>query len=74
MGNAPMKDYRARSSYELDNVAWSKAVACRAARMMIGQELRARYEISQDLPHEILTLLIQLNEREEEESKAAARG
>ena len=62
-----MTDYRARSSYELDNVPWSKAVARRAVRTMIGQELRARYEISQDLPHEMLTLLIQLNEREQEE-------
>jgi hypothetical protein len=52
--------------------------------MMIGQELRARYEISQDLSHEMLTLLIRshemltllirLNERQQEESKAAARG
>jgi hypothetical protein len=64
---APMRDYRPRSSYESDNVPWSKAVARRAARTMIGQELRARYEISQDLPHEMLTLLIQLNEREQEE-------
>ena len=69
-----MRDYYPRSSYESDNVPWSKAVARRAVRTMIGQELRARYEISQDLPHEMLTLLIQLNEREQEESKAAARG
>jgi hypothetical protein len=69
-----MTDYRARSSYESDNAPWSKSVARRAVRTMIGQELRARYEISQDLPHEMLTLLIQLNEREQEESKAAARG
>jgi hypothetical protein len=34
---------------------------------MIGQELRSRYEVPQDLPHEMLTLLMQLNEREEEE-------
>jgi hypothetical protein len=34
---------------------------------MIGQELRARYEIPQDLPHEMLTLLIQISEREQEE-------
>jgi hypothetical protein len=34
---------------------------------MIGQGLRARYEVPQDLPHEMLTLLMQLNEREEEE-------
>jgi hypothetical protein len=62
-----MTDYRARSSYESNNVLWSKAVAHRAVRTMLGQELQARYEISQDLPHEMVTLLIQLNEREQEE-------
>ena len=42
---------------------------------MIGQEPRACYEVPQDLPHEMLTLLIQLNEREQEEyDKATARG
>jgi hypothetical protein len=46
---------------------WSKALARRAVRTMIGQELRARYQIPQNLPHEMLTLLIQLNEREQEE-------
>jgi hypothetical protein len=61
-----MRDYRPRSSYESDNVSRSKAVACRAVRTMIGQELRARYEVPQGLPHEMLTLLMQLNEREEE--------
>jgi hypothetical protein len=63
---APMTDYRPRSSYESDNVPWSKAVARRAVRTMIGKELRARYEV-QDLPHEMLTFLVQLNEREQEE-------
>ena len=62
-----MTDYLPRSSYESDNVPWSKAVARRAVRTMIGQELRARYEIPQGLPHEMLTLLVQLNERQEEE-------
>jgi len=35
---------------------------------MIGQELRARYEVPQDMPHEMLTLLLQLNEHDEEPS------
>jgi hypothetical protein len=61
-----MRDYRPRSSYESDNAPWSKAVARRAVRTIIGQELRARYEVPQGLPHEMLTLLMQLNEREEE--------
>ena len=46
---------------------WSKAVARRAVRAMTGQELRARYEVPQDLPHEMLTILTQLNEGEQEE-------
>jgi hypothetical protein len=60
-----MGDYSPRISYESDNVPWSKAVARRAVRAMIGQELRAR--IPQDLPHEMLTILTQLNERGQEE-------
>ena len=62
-----MRDYSPRSSYESDNVPWSKAVARRAVRTMIGQELQARYEVPQRLPHEMLMLLVQLNERQEEE-------
>jgi len=62
-----MRDYRPRSSYESDNALRSKAVARRAVGTMIGQELQARYEVPQDCPHEMLTLLIQLNEREQEE-------
>ena len=62
---APMADYRPRSSYQSDNVPLSEATARRALRMMIGQELGMRYKVPQDLPHEMLTLLMQLNEREE---------
>jgi hypothetical protein len=65
--NAPMRDYSPKSSYESDNVPRSKAVTCRAVRTMIGQELRARYEVPQDLSHEMLTLLLKLNEHDEEE-------
>jgi hypothetical protein len=68
-----MRDYSPRSSYESDNVPWSKAVTCRAVRTMIGQELRARYEVQQDLPHEMLTLLLQLNKHDEEASSRAYR-
>ena len=68
VANAPMRDYSPRSSYESDNVPWSKAATCRAVRTMIGQELRARYEVPQDLPHEMLALLLQLNEHDEKEA------
>jgi hypothetical protein len=62
-----MRDYSPRSSYESDNVPWSKAVARRAPHTTIGQELKALYQVPQDLPQGILTLLIQLNAPHEEE-------
>ena len=62
-----MTNYCPRSSYEPDNVPWSKAVARGAVRAMIGQELRACYEVPQDLPDEMLTLVVQLNEREQKD-------
>jgi hypothetical protein len=57
-----MADHRLRSSYESDNVPWSKAVARRAARTTIGQELKAFYQVPRDLPCEMLQLLLQLKE------------
>jgi hypothetical protein len=43
-----------------------EGAAERAVRMTIGQELRARCEVPQDLPHEVLTLLVRLRERQDE--------
>jgi hypothetical protein len=40
---------------------------------MIGQELRARYKVPQDLPHEMLTLLMQRNRLHPLRSTAPAR-
>jgi hypothetical protein len=62
-----MTDHRPRSSYESDNVSWSKAVTRRAMRTTIGQELKALYQVPQDMPQEMLTLLMQLNAPHEEE-------
>jgi hypothetical protein len=62
-----MADHRPRSSYESDNVPWSKAVARRATHTTIGQELKALYQVPQDLPQGMLTLLRQLNAPDEEE-------
>jgi hypothetical protein len=42
------------------------AAAQSAVWMKIGQELRACYEVPQDLPPEMLALLMQLNDRREE--------
>jgi hypothetical protein len=62
-----MPDHRPRSSYEWDKLPYTKAAARCAVRNTIGQELRVRYEVSQDPPPEILALLIQLNQRNKEE-------
>ena len=62
-----MADQRPRSSYESDNVIWSKAVARRATRATIGQELKVLYQVPRDVPQGMLTLLMQLNARQEEE-------
>jgi hypothetical protein len=62
-----MTDRRPRSSYESDNLPRSKAAAARAMCITIGQGLMACYEVPQNLPHGLLALLMQLNERPEEE-------
>jgi hypothetical protein len=61
-----MTDYRPRSSYESDWLSYTKATARRIARTTIGQELKARYEVPQDAPREMLRLLTQLNASHEE--------
>ena len=58
-----MSDYP-RSSYEPDKGRWSRAATCRAVRATL-RGLRASYKVPQDLPHEILTLLVELDEEEE---------
>ena len=52
---------RFRSRDESDRLPYSKAAAYRALGTAIGQELKARYEVPQDLPQEIFTLLMRLN-------------
>src|ERR1700758_4010761 len=53
----PMTDHRPRSSYESDNVPWSKAVTRRAMTTAIGEELRARYQPRDQLSPELHQLL-----------------
>jgi ribosomal protein S14 len=43
----------------------SPAIRLRALQAGIGQELRTQYELPHELPHGILTLLLQLNEGNE---------
>jgi hypothetical protein len=44
---------------------WNTTFYHRAIQTKIGQELRAKYELPQELPQGILTLLMQLNEGNE---------
>ena len=42
---------------------WNVSFYHRVVRTTIGQELRASYEVSQDLPHSMIVLLMQMNEQ-----------
>jgi hypothetical protein len=42
---------------------WNEALRLRAIEAAIGRELRALYELPYNLPHRLLTLLMQLNAR-----------
>ena len=56
----PTTDHRLRSSYESIQLPYTKAAGRRAVRTAIGQELKAHYEVPQDLPQEILAFLMRL--------------
>ena len=56
-----MIDRHPRSSYESDWLPYTKVTARSAVRAAIGQTLSSRYEVPQDLPHELLALLMQVN-------------
>jgi hypothetical protein len=43
--------------------AWNEALCLRAFQAAIGEQLRAQYELPRELPHRILTLLMQLKEQ-----------
>jgi hypothetical protein len=40
---------------------WNRALRLRAVQAAIGQQLRNLYDASPDLPHHMLTILMQLN-------------
>jgi hypothetical protein len=52
--------------------ALDKALRLRAIRTAIGRELRAQYELPQELPHRILALLIQINAPQDRENGGTA--
>jgi hypothetical protein len=53
------------------DAAWN-ALYYRAIRTKIAQELRAEYDLPKNLPHQILTLLMQLNASQGEARPASA--
>ena len=56
--------HRFRLSEGSDQLPYSKTAAHRAVRTTIGQELKARYEVPRDLPHEMTAILMRLNRAE----------
>jgi hypothetical protein len=52
--------------------AWDKALRLRAIQTRIGRELRAQYQLPQELPHGILTLLIQISGPQDRENGGTA--
>ena len=58
---APMTEYGPRSSYEPEWTPYTIKVAERVLRTTIGEGLQARYKVLQDVPHEMVALLMRLN-------------
>jgi hypothetical protein len=58
-----------REPYALDKVLFLRSI-----QMKVGQELRVQYELPQELPHGILTLLMQLNAQDGESSATVGNG
>jgi hypothetical protein len=48
-----------------------KVLHLRSIQMKVGHELREHYELPEELPHGILTLLMQLNDQQHGEHPAA---
>jgi len=55
------------SRFEPSHLPYGKAPPYHTIQTKIGQELRARYEPPQELPHRMLALLMQINEQHEQE-------
>jgi hypothetical protein len=52
-------------SLKLERSSWPAAVYHHDVQMHIGQALRLHYELPQELPDRLLTLLMELIDREE---------
>jgi hypothetical protein len=62
-----MPDDCASSTNELNQMPYSGAKWRAVMQTKIGQELKTRCEVPQELPQEMLSLLMRLNERSEHE-------
>jgi hypothetical protein len=51
--------------------AFDKALRLRAIQTKIGQDLRAQYLLPEELPHRLLTLLMQLNAQQDGKAREA---
>jgi hypothetical protein len=49
------------SAERSEHDGWNESLRLRALEATIGLELQAFYELPQDIPHRLLTLLMQLN-------------
>jgi hypothetical protein len=54
---------------EWDN--WGKSLRLRTIQTKIGQQLRAQYELPEELPRPLLTLLMQLNAEQDGKAREA---
>jgi hypothetical protein len=57
----PIDVTQRRPRYKSNWLPYTTAAAYRSVRTSIEQELKARYEVPRDLPHEMTTLLTLLN-------------
>jgi hypothetical protein len=64
--DAPMSLNRLRSRRTADRVPDRKAPPYRDIQMKIGEGLKDYYEPPKELPHQLLTLLVQINEQWED--------
>ena len=68
-----MSDDRSRLTELHEYDAGNAALRLLAMQTAIGQELRAKYGLPEELPHRILALLTQLNTPQEAQERAVAQ-
>jgi hypothetical protein len=61
------------AEHRKEHDASDKALRLRAIQTQVGRELRAQYQLPQELPHGILRLLMQMNAPQDRENGGTAR-